>query len=105
MECMNSLGGPVVVFSQIDEVLFVNVLDGDLAVEDVHLGVLHDFLDPFFLGKLGQLAAGGGVGIIFCRGGEEEVVLNVLDGQRLDENGIGGGRDERFSPGDAVGGD
>ena len=89
MECMNSLGGSVIVFSQIAEVLFVDVPDGDLVVEGVHLGVLHDGLDPFFLGKLGQFAAGGGVGEIFCRGGEEEVVLNVLDSQGLDEYGFG----------------
>ena len=66
MEGVNSLGGPVVIFSQIDEVLFVDVLDGDSVVKGVHLGVLHDCLDSFFLGKLGQLDASGGVGVIFC---------------------------------------
>ena len=91
--------------AQIDEVLLVDVLDGDLRVEDVHVGVLHDGLDPFFLGELDQFTAVGGIGEIFCRGGEEEIILDVLDGQGLDEDGFGGEGDERFCPGDDVGGD
>ena len=47
-------------------------------VEGVHGGVLHDGLDPFLLGELYQFAAGGGVGEIFCRGGEEELILEVF---------------------------
>ena len=90
MGCLGSLDGPVVVFAQVDEVLFVDVLKGDLMVEGVHVGVLHDGLDSFFLGELGQFAAGGGIGEIFCRGGEEEVILDVLDGQGIEKGGLGG---------------
>ena len=102
MECMDSLGGSVEVFAQINDVLLVDVLDGDLMVEGVHVGVLHDGLDSFFLGELDQFTPGGGIGEIFCRGGEEEIILDVLDAQGLDEDGFGGGGDERFCPGDDV---
>ena len=105
MECMDSLGGSVEVFAQIDEVLLVDLLHGDLMVEGVHIGVLHDGLDPFFLGELDQFTGGGVIGEIFCRCGEEELILEVLDGQGLDVDGVGGGGDERFCPGDDVGGD
>ena len=77
---MDSLGGSVEVFAQIDKILLVDVLDGDSMVEGVHVGVLHDGLDPFLLGELDQFTAGGGIGEIFCRGGEEELILEVLDG-------------------------
>ena len=105
MECMDSLGGSVEVLAQIHKVLLVEVLDGDLMVEGVHVGVLHDGLDPFFLGELDQFTAGGGIGEIFCRGGEEEMILDVLEGQGLDEDGFGGGGEEWFCPSDDVGGD
>ena len=102
---MDSLSGSVVVFTQIDEILLVDVLDGDLMVEGVHIGVLHDGLDPFFLGELDQFTAGGRIFEIFCKGGEEEIILDFLDGQGPDEDGFGGGGEERFCPGNDVGGD
>ena len=40
MECMYSLGGSIEVFAQLDKVLLVDVLDRDLVVEGVHVGVL-----------------------------------------------------------------
>ena len=90
MECMDSLGGFVVVFAQINEVLLVYVLDRDLMVEGVHLGVIHDGLDSFFLGELDQFTAGGRIIEIFCGGGEEEVILDVLDSQGFDKDGFDG---------------
>ena len=53
MECEDSLGCSVEVITQVDEVLLVEVLDGDLVVGNVHLGVVHDGLDTFLLGELG----------------------------------------------------
>ena len=49
---LDSLGGSVVIFSQFDEVLLVEVLDRDLVIDGVHRGVLHDGLDPILLGEL-----------------------------------------------------
>ena len=43
----------LVVFSQIDELLLVEVLDGDLVVEVVFGGFLQDGLDALLLGELG----------------------------------------------------
>ena len=42
----------VVIFSQFDKVLLGEVLDGDLVIQDVHGGVLHDGLDSPLLGEL-----------------------------------------------------
>ena len=42
----------VVIFSQFDKVLLVEVLDGDLVIEDVHGGVLQDGLGSLLLGEL-----------------------------------------------------
>ena len=65
------------------------VFDGDLLVEGVHGGVLHDGLDALLLGELGQFSAGGGIGEVFCRDGEEELLLDVHDCQGFDEYGVG----------------
>ena len=97
--------GAIVVFPQIGEVLLVEVLDGDLVVEDVHGRVLHDGLDTLFHGELGEFAAGGGVVEIFYGNGEEELLLDVRDSQGLDEYGVGDVGDQGFCPGDNVGGD
>ena len=57
----NSLGGSVVIFTKFEEVLVVDVLDGDYVVDGVHSSVLHDFLDPFLLGQLVELVTVGRV--------------------------------------------
>ena len=57
----NSLGGSVLMFTKFEEVLVVDVLDGDYVVDGVHSGVLHDFLDPFLLGQLVELVTVGRV--------------------------------------------
>ena len=85
------------------EVLLVEVLDGDLLVEGVHGRVLHDGLDNLILGELGEFAAGGRIGEIFSGNGEEELLLDVRDGQVLDEYGVEEVGDQGFRPGDDVG--
>ena len=52
-QCKDSLCGSVVIFAQVNEVLLVDLLDGDHVVGGVHGGVLHDGLDTFLLGELG----------------------------------------------------
>ena len=52
VQCLDSSGGALVVFSQFDEVLLVEVLDRGLVIEGVHGGVLQDGLDTLLLGEL-----------------------------------------------------
>ena len=52
MQGFDSFGGSLVIFTKFGEVLVVDVLDGDLVVDGVQGGVLHDVLDPFLLGQL-----------------------------------------------------
>ena len=48
---LDPLSGSVVIFSQFNEVLLVEVFDGDLVIDGVHGGVLHDGLDPLLLSE------------------------------------------------------
>ena len=62
MQGFDSFGGSLVIFTKFGEVLVVDVLDGDLVVDGVQGGVLHDVLDPFLLGQLVEVVTGGRVG-------------------------------------------
>ena len=86
VQSFGSFDGSVVVLSQFFEILLLKILDRDLVVDSVHSGVLHDGLDPLLLGELYQLSSGSWISEGFCRNCEEELVLEVLDGQRLDED-------------------
>ena len=52
VQCLDSSGGVVVIFSQFDKVLVVDVLDRDLVIEGIHGGELQDGLDTLLLGEL-----------------------------------------------------
>ena len=76
----DSLGGAIMILTEIAKVLIVDVIDGDLEVDLVHGGVSHDVQDHLLLGQLAQLVAVGGIGKLFCRKCEEKLFLEVLDG-------------------------
>ena len=52
-----------------------------------------------------SFVTGGWISVVFCRKSEEELILEVLDGQRLDEDNVDGGGDEGLHSGDGFGGD
>ena len=103
MQSFGSLDSYVIILSQFLKIFLVQVLYGHLIVDGVHNSVLHDGLNSLFLSKLHQFPLGSWIEEGFSRGGEEELVLDVLDGQRLDKDGVDGGGDEGFHPGDGVG--
>ena len=73
------LGGSVIILTKCVEILVIEVLDGDLVVDVVQVGVLHDVLDPLLLGPLVQLVMVGRISKLFCRNCEENLFLEVLD--------------------------
>ena len=83
----------------------MEVHDADLVLDGVHGGVVHDVLDTLLLGDLKKLAPIIGGSKFFSGGYKYELVLDILDGHRLDEDGVDGGGDEGLHPGDGVGGD
>ena len=80
MQVIDSFCSSVVVFTKIGEVVVVNVLDGDLVVEGVQGGVLYDVLNALLVDQLTKFVSAGRIGKLFCRNGEEELFLEVLDG-------------------------
>ena len=105
MQSFGSLDSFVVIFSQLLEIFLAPIFYRHLFIDGVQEDVLHDNLDSLFPGKLHQFPSGSWIGEGFGRDGEEELVLDVLDGQRLGKDGVDGGGDEGLHPGDDVGGD
>ena len=70
---------------------FVEVLDANLVLDRIHGGVVHDVLDTLLLDLLEKLASIGGGGKLFNRDYKHELVLDILDGQRFDEDSLDGG--------------
>ena len=94
----DSLGGPIEILAKLGEVVLVEVLDGYWPVDLVHGGVLHDFHDPHLLGQLNQLILVGRIRELICRNCEEKLILEVLDGEHLDVDGVDGGGDDGLPP-------
>ena len=99
---MDPLDGPVEVFSEVGEAGFVQIFDLYLVLDGVHGGVEHDVLDAFLLGDLGKQSFLGWGSVSFSGGGEEELVLNIVNGHGLDEDGVDGGGDDGLHPGRVV---
>ena len=56
----------------------------------VYKGVVHDVLDALFFGDLSKFISTGGIGEPFSRDGEEQLILNILDGEGVDADVIEG---------------
>ena len=54
VESSNPLGGTIVVFTQLTQVLSVQALHRHFVVDLVHKGIVHDIQDPFLLGDWGK---------------------------------------------------
>ena len=84
VERLSSPGSTEVVFSLVFQGFLVQIVDLDLVVVLVYLGILHDVLYPPFLGEQVELVTRGGVREVFSRYCEEELLLYVLHRYRLD---------------------
>jgi len=102
---VDSLRGTKIILAEVWKVWFVETIDLNLALDGVYHSVVHDGLDVLLLGDLEELLSIGRSRKIFCRGEKEELVLYILDRQRVDDDGVDGVGEGSFRPGDGVGRD
>ena len=105
---VESLRSTKIILAEVWEVWFVERIDLNLALDGVYHSVVHDGLDVLLLGDLEELLSIGRSREIFCRGEKEELILYILNRQRVDDDYVDyvDGVDEgSFRPGDGVGRD
>ena len=102
---MDSLRCTKIILAEVGKVWFVETVNSDLSLDGVHEGVVHDGLDVLLFGDLEELFSIRGGCEVFCRGEEEELILYVLDRQRVDDHSVDGVGEGGLGLGDEIGGD
>ena len=104
MQSVDPLCSTIIILAKVWKVRFVETID-ILALDGVYHSVVHDGLDVLLLGDLEELLSIGRSREIFCRGENEELILYILNRQRVDDDGVDGVGEGSFRPGDGVGRD
>ena len=103
MQDRRSLDCPEIIFTELGEVLGVQVLDRDHVVDGIYRGIVHNVSDTLLFGELEEFLPGRRIGEFFSGDGEEELFLQIQDTQRFDEDCLDGGGNVGLRPGDGAG--